>query len=95
MIEEPHFPRKQSAETSETFLAPAAIGQFSLGGYDEWMFVSAHSTKLLLLKKDLQCKAGRERVTSYHSEYPSPTIPILRIKEKKEKTARDKNGASN
>ena len=34
MIEEPHSSRKQSAGTSQTLLAEAAIGQSSLGSYD-------------------------------------------------------------
>ena len=42
---------------------------------------------LLLLKKDWQCKAGRERLTPYQFEDPNPTTPTHRIKEDIGKTA--------
>ena len=40
MIEEQYSPRKQSARTSQTSVAAAAIGQFSLISYSVWMCVS-------------------------------------------------------
>ena len=49
---------------------------------------------LSLLLKGCQCNAGRERLTPYQSEDPSPTIPTHRMKEDKLKTVGDKNGAS-
>ena len=48
---------------------------------------------IIIIKKCWQCKAGRERLTSYQSEDPSPTIPTHRMKEKG-KTVIDKKGAS-
>ena len=41
-----------------------------------------------------QCKAGREQLTPYQSDDPSPTIPTHRMKEEKGQTAGDKKGAS-
>ena len=29
---------------------------------------------VIIIKRDRQCKAGKERLTPYQSEYPSPTI---------------------
>ena len=49
---------------------------------------------LLLLLKRLVMQAGRERLASYQSEDPSPTIPTYRMKEEKGKTEGDKKGAS-
>ena len=37
MIDEQHSPKKQSAETSQTSLTAAAIGQSSLGSYGVWV----------------------------------------------------------
>ena len=37
-----------------------------------------------------QCKAGRERSTSYQSEDPNPTTPAHRMKAEKRKTAGDR-----
>ena len=48
----------------------------------------------IIIKKDYQCKAGRERLIPYQNTDPSQTIPTHRIKEEKRKTAGDKNGAS-
>ena len=45
----------------------------------------------LLLKKAL---AGRERLTSFQSEDPSPTISTHTMKEEKKKTAGDNTGES-
>ena len=45
---------------------------------------------IIIIRKGWQCKAGRERLTSYHSEDPNPTTPTHRMKEEKGKTAGDK-----
>ena len=42
---------------------------------------------IIIIKRGWQCKAGRERLTPYQSEDPSPTH---RKKEEKEKTVGDK-----
>ena len=39
-------------------------------------------------------KAGRERLTTFQFEDPSPTIPTHRMKEDKWRTVGDKKGAS-
>ena len=31
---------------------------------------------IIIIRKDRQCKAGRERLTPYQSEDPNPTTPI-------------------
>ena len=36
---------------------------------------------IIIIKKGWQCKAGREQLTPYQSEDPSPTIPTHRMKE--------------
>ena len=51
-------------------------------------------TQYIIIKKGWQCKAGRERLTPYQSEDPTPTIPTHRMKEEKGKTGGDKNGES-
>ena len=45
---------------------------------------------IIIIIKGRQCKAGRERLTSYQSEDPNPTTPTHRIKEEKGKTAGDR-----
>ena len=45
---------------------------------------------IIIIKKGWQCKAGRERLTPYQSEYPNQTTPTHRMKEEKGKTAGDK-----
>ena len=45
---------------------------------------------IIIIKQRWQCKAGRERLTSYQSEYPNPTTPTRRMNEEKLKTAGDK-----
>ena len=49
----------------------------------------------IIIKKDWQCKAGRERLTPYQSEDPSPTLPTYRGKEEKGKIVEVKKGESN
>ena len=49
---------------------------------------------IIIIKIGWQCKAGRERLTPYQSEDPSPTIPTDRMNEEKGKTVGDKKGAS-
>ena len=46
---------------------------------------------IVVIKKGWQCKAGRERITPYQTEDPNPTTPTHKMKEKKGKTAGDKN----
>ena len=48
---------------------------------------------IIIIKKGWQCKAGRDRLTPYQSEYPNPTAPTHRMKEGKGKTAGDKKWA--
>ena len=50
---------------------------------------------IIIIKKDFQCKDGRERLTPYQSEDPSPTLPTYRGKEEKWKIVEDKKGESN
>ena len=50
---------------------------------------------IIIIKKDWQCKAGRERLTPYQSKDPSPTLPTYRGKEEKGKIVEDKKGESN
>ena len=45
---------------------------------------------IIIIRKGLQCKAGRERLTPYQSKDPNPTIPTHRMKEEKGKTVGDK-----
>ena len=45
---------------------------------------------IIIIKRGWQCKAGRERLTSYESEDPNPTTSIHRKKEEKGKTVGDK-----
>ena len=40
---------------------------------------------IIIIKRDWQCKAGRERSTPYQSEDPNPTTPTLEIKKRKGK----------
>ena len=58
-----------------------------------YIFINAHYILLLaLLKKGLQCKAGRERLAHFRYEGPSPTTPTHRMEEEKGKTVGDKKG---
>ena len=50
---------------------------------------------IIIIKKDLQCKAGRGRLTPYQSEDPSHTLPTYRGKEEKGKIVEDRKGESN
>ena len=50
---------------------------------------------IIIIKKDWQCKAGRERLKPYQSEDPSPTLQTYRRKEEKAKIVEDKKGESN
>ena len=52
-------------------------------------------TLFIIIKQDLECKAGRGRLTPYQSEDTSPTLPTYRAKEEKEKIVEDKKGESN
>ena len=45
---------------------------------------------IIIIKKDWQCKAGRERLTPYQSEDPNPTKPTHRRKEEIGKSVGDK-----
>ena len=45
---------------------------------------------IIIIKKDWQCKARRGRLTPYHSEDPSPTLPTYRGKKDKGKMVEDK-----
>ena len=45
---------------------------------------------IIIIKKDWQCKDGRERLTPYQSEDRSPTLPTYRGKEEKGKIVEDK-----
>ena len=56
------------------------------------MFYSFLLFIIIIIKKGRQCKAGRERLTLYQSEDPSPTIPTHRKKEEKGKTVEDTKG---
>ena len=49
---------------------------------------------IIIIKKDWQCKAWRERLTPYQSEDPSPTLLTYRGKEEKGKIVEDKKGES-
>ena len=49
---------------------------------------------IIIIKKCWKCKDGKERLTPYQSEDPSPTIPTHRMKEEKWKIVGDQNGAS-
>ena len=50
---------------------------------------------IIIIQKDRQCKAGRGRLTPYHSEDRSPTLPTYRGKEEKGKIVEDKKGECN
>ena len=50
----------------------------------------AFSGIIIIIKKDWQCKAGRERLTPYQSEDPNRTSPTHIIIEEKKKTAGDR-----
>ena len=50
---------------------------------------------IIIIQKDRQCKAGRERLTPYQSEDPSLTLPTYKGKEEKGKIVEDKKGESN
>ena len=52
-------------------------------------------TIIIIIKNDLQCKAGRGRLTPYQSEDPSPTLPTYRGREEKGKIVEDKKGERN
>ena len=56
-----------------------------------WLLLTIIINIIIIIKKTWQCKAGRERLTSYQSEDPNPTTPTHRMKEDKEKTAGDRN----
>ena len=45
---------------------------------------------IIIIKKGRHCQTGREQLTPYQSEDPSPTIPTHRRKEEKGKTVEDK-----
>ena len=50
--------------------------------------LAKHKTLLIIIiiiKRDWQCKAGRERSTPYQSEDPNPTTPTLERKKRKGK----------
>ena len=49
---------------------------------------------VIIIKKGWQCKAGSERLTPYHSEDPSLTIPAHRMKEDTGKTVGHTKGES-
>ena len=40
---------------------------------------------IIIIKRDWQCKAGRERSTPYQYEDPNPTTPTLERKKRKGK----------
>ena len=61
---------------------------------EQHRFYGGHRLIIIFIKYCLQCKAGRERITPYQSEDPSPIIPTHRIKEEKGKTVEDKKGVS-
>ena len=44
---------------------------------------------IIITLKGSQCKAGRERLTPYLSEDPSPTIPTYRKEKEKRETIED------
>ena len=48
---------------------------------------------IIIIKKGWQCKAGRERLTTYQSEDPNPTTPTHRMKEDKGKQQETKSPA--
>ena len=49
---------------------------------------------IIIIKKAWQCNTGKEQLTPYQSEDPSPKIPTHRRKEEKEKIAGDKKAVS-
>ena len=49
---------------------------------------------VIIINKGWQCKAGSERLTPYHSEDPSLTIPAHKMKEDKGKTVGHTKGES-
>ena len=48
------------------------IPLFSIGGTEIWL---SEIIIIIIIKKGRHCKAGRERLTPYQSEDPSPTAP--------------------
>ena len=50
---------------------------------------------IIIIIQDWQYKAGRERLTPYQSEDPSPTLLTYRGKAEKGKIVEDKKGESN
>ena len=48
--------------------------------------------KIIIIKNNWQCKAGKGRLTPYQSEDPGPTQPTYRGKEEKGKIVEDKKG---
>ena len=51
---------------------------------------SLHLPKPIIIKIGWQCNAGRERLTPYQSEDPSPSIPTQRWKKRKGKQSETK-----
>ena len=49
---------------------------------------------IIIRKKGWHCRAGRERLTPYQSEDPSPIIPTQKTKAEKMKTVGDVKGES-
>ena len=50
-----------------------------------WPAINSYLIIIIILKRDWQCKAGRERLTPYQSEEPNPTTPTLERKKRKGK----------
>ena len=46
-------------------------------------FIFYFFEETIIIKRDWQCKAGRERLTPYQSEDPNPTTPTLERKKRK------------
>ena len=63
--------------------------------YVDWTWDIHIIIIVIIIKKDLKCKAGRGRLTPYQSEDPSPTLPAYRGKEEKGKIVEDKKWESN
>ena len=59
----------------------------------KWLVTQSNSI-IIIIKRDWQCKAGRERLTPYQSEDPNPTTPTLERNKRKGKTVGDKKWAS-
>ena len=45
---------------------------------------------IIIIKRDWQCKAGRERLTPYQSEDPNPTTQTLERRRERENSRRQK-----